>query len=763
MRLSPKLETILENYLIPSQPDTPFEPMLLALLVKISQIACFNRVKIVNERLDYNMFPNIYAFNFMGSGAGKDKAKHDVELITNNIKKQQYLLSDIYHTIEKHKNNNDEDKKKKQKEEPRYLRFNISNDSTIQALLSSRNVLDKAKFGSIHFSSGEFLDVIQLKNENTSQIFTALCELFDHGFYIPPNIKSENFRESSPYVPQTLFCHSSIEGLKDNDHANAKVKQFFDKGFARRSIVSYPQKKIIVERDATEREFYMLQRIKGQDEATKLFDEFNKHIAFYDVNELMYKIGTLDFNSLMDIQKILQTNIFNNVCYKIITVEESLIDIIALYKQHCRIIGQEEKIKSLENEVSHREWRAIKLAGCIAYFEHPEFPVITKNDWEVSVEIIEYFSEHFRKFFTENIDVSDMVEQLFDYIKEHPGKSKSYIQRNSGIFKRKDHANIKLFNDVLTQTTEYAQENDYILSQKSKKGGVLLSLDSLFTDFIDHEVTFSQGKTNEANDPLMFPMKCKFSELTNYVCTPLTYSASTFKNNYRKAENSLIDHTMLIYDIDNDEKELKTLKDKTGINFTKTSIEKMRIKLKDYSYILVTSRNHFKSKDNKGIEERYRVILPIEKIEDFDIPKYKKLYEKVAIFFEIPYDPACSDPSRFFYGHDGEVHKNLSGKMIDWKKIDLIDQEIPKQKFGNYEKSKIIKGELSKNQVFQNTDRKKDYNYYDVLNIDIGKTIPVNCPFHDDKNPSAFLSRNDKSGNPQFHCTGCNKHTFFIS
>jgi hypothetical protein len=57
-KLPSSLRFIITDYLKPLNPDTPDEALLLAVLVQISKMACYNRVKILDRSM--NFFPNIY-------------------------------------------------------------------------------------------------------------------------------------------------------------------------------------------------------------------------------------------------------------------------------------------------------------------------------------------------------------------------------------------------------------------------------------------------------------------------------------------------------------------------------------------------------------------------------------------------------------------------------------------------------------------------------------------------------------------------------
>ncbi len=70
LKLPAFAEKVIYEYQYPLNPDTPEDVMMMSLLMELSKMMCFKRIKI--EHKTVSVFPNIYSFNFLPSGAGKD-------------------------------------------------------------------------------------------------------------------------------------------------------------------------------------------------------------------------------------------------------------------------------------------------------------------------------------------------------------------------------------------------------------------------------------------------------------------------------------------------------------------------------------------------------------------------------------------------------------------------------------------------------------------------------------------------------------------
>ena len=121
-----------------------------------------------------------------------------------------------------------------------------------------------------------------------------------------------------------------------------------------------------------------------------------------------------------------------------------------------------------------------------------------------------------------------------------------------------------------------------------------------------------------------------FNKIVDLVKSRFNYSAGTFKDNYRNADNYLNYTDLIILDVDDGK-----------------SIDEAMIIFEPFDYIIATTKSHQKEKNGK-ICDRFRVILPTEKPINLNKTDYSKMMNEV--FKDYPFvDTVCKDSSRFYF------------------------------------------------------------------------------------------------------------------
>ena len=143
--------------------------------------------------------------------------------------------------------------------------------------------------------------------------------------------------------------------------------------------------------------------------------------------------------------------------HKEITIHPDLVDIIEEYKEDIKLSSEKETITAVKLEMKNREWRTIKLAGCITAFTSSGFE-IQKQHWEEALRITEYFAKQFKRFFVEKINNSMSDEKVYDYIKSNPGCTKTDLRRNA--VQRKNRDNLQFFEALISNTSQRCADNE---------------------------------------------------------------------------------------------------------------------------------------------------------------------------------------------------------------------------------------------------------------------------------------------------------------
>lgn len=122
------------------------------------------------------------------------------------------------------------------------------------------------------------------------------------------------------------------------------------------------------------------------------------------------------------------------------------------------------------------------------------------------------------------------------------------------------------------------------------------------------------------------------------------WSHSIFRENYRNASN-FIQANLVALDIDEG-----------------CSIDEAKNLFKDLRHIIVTSRNHQKTKDSKPACDRFRVILPLE-APIIDAATYSATWNELFKKYQF-IDRSCKDTSRFWYKGTEIISINHLGACV---------------------------------------------------------------------------------------------------
>lgn len=116
-------------------------------------------------------------------------------------------------------------------------------------------------------------------------------------------------------------------------------------------------------------------------------------------------------------------------------------------------------------------------------------------------------------------------------------------------------------------------------------------------------------------------------------------------------------------------------------------------------------------------------------------------------------DMAATDAARIFYGstncHYEIFHNEISHEFLE----ELIADGLVKPESDTIADASLIAASRSAQKLECEMELKTNQNVLKKL-IDFTESTPVYCPFHDDENPSAFVSINAK-GSTFFHCKAC--------
>ena len=116
-------------------------------------------------------------------------------------------------------------------------------------------------------------------------------------------------------------------------------------------------------------------------------------------------------------------------------------------------------------------------------------------------------------------------------------------------------------------------------------------------------------------------------------------------------------------------------------------------------------------------------------------------------------DMASTDAARLFYGSRGCFYQVFERNLTR----EVVDQLIQDGKYVHQSDS-ILNNNTTTTRSMLRLDKDMviiDCNNQELLLKDVDRNTSIYCPFHEDKNPSAFVSKN-KNGHTYIHCKSCN-------
>jgi len=629
----------------------------ISVLARLAQIGITNRIMVRSSAMvkngDFTSPASLYLVTYAQSGGGKDRPIQDLKRVTSFFEKDFVERSIEY--VKKREGllrieaglqglmSEKEVIKYMKENEARTLSPEIAGGTT-EGFIADREEFVKAKFGGVFVRISEFADYITNDNPVRQSFLSSLVESYDHGQTIANSLKGTKHKASVENIPSSCYVYTSPAGILEGKHSE-KLKTFNRRGFARRSITCFPklnreeitnpQDRIIADRERADAA-RTLERDVGGD-----FEEYYKNTKYTSVFTLSQQ------------------------------AEQRLVE----YKIECYNASLNYSEDAICSEIEGRDWKAFKLSGFIAAFEHPLSAIVELEDIEDAIAICEKYGEHFVRFCNAR-DESD-IEKLTQYLlnQKNTWITKGDIREQNFVYKDKFGTWFEeIFPDAIYRLDEMGYVVEYATHGKSdRKYRVILKEE--ITQKV--AITISQSRTNQENDTGFFKKEIVFEEMPSVLKSPLGWSPTFFKSNYRKKENAVLNFRIFAYDIDSG----MTLQEAKEL----LEIQKIRA-------IIATTRNHRKEK-NGLIADRFRVVIPLtyEWIPE-STDQYRRGLRHMAEKIGLPIDRAATDASRFFYGNPAAVLVNIEGSPVDMS-IYQEEPEVRKSVTGSMDERRTVQSD----------------------------------------------------------------------
>jgi hypothetical protein len=490
---------------------------------------------------------------------------------------------------------------------------------------------------------------------NDTSFIDFAMQLYDTGSNEGKLTKGDATIQAVDRVPNNMLAYTTLEIVNTDEKKKEIFKEIFAEGFARRALV-YVGKPTVYKPKAGSYEEFVAKHYGNESKTSTAqwqiyFSELQK--------QLLEKVG-----SVIEVEK--------DASYHLLSYQDS-----------CNLKVEEGLYcKAGKSEASNRFWKALKIAGILAYTERKN--TVDLQCIKDAINLVEHFGEYSQAFLKELSTKVSKLEKETDYLSdifEYALKNGSWFSK-SEVRRMFRTASSSRADEIIEELLDYAFEQGYkCIFQKPLRGGnggkyimekiaksedikVGLSVCSALKH--DYEPVLDENG-NELNLHEKYNMVEPFEwtgegeetlESALTVATCCNYSAGRFKDNYRNAKNWLGGNTMLIYDIDD------------GM-----SIDEAQSMFLDTACAIMPTKSHRKEK-NGIICDRFRIFIPLEKPIDFtDEKRFKRIMNNVGEAFKLTFDKATVDPSRMFYPSTTEALEQawfnpFPLHFVDWKMFD---------------------------------------------------------------------------------------------
>lgn len=451
------------------------------------------------------------------------------------------------------------------------LRF-ISSEGTAAAIKQYRNLVLLAHLGAVNF----VVDEIGFNLTKIEDVLHTFLELYDKGYIKEKLTKNTDtavrFQELIGSTPANLLMFGTPSKLLDGAKTESDFITLLETGYARRSFFAY-SKKAVNEQALTPAELYDLLSQPNQDQELK---QIEYHLS-----------------KLADI---------NLVGMELDLPRDSGIHLMA-YKQWCqeRAAQLPEFAEIQKAELEHRYFKALKLASAYAFIDLVD---------EVSIEHLNQaikFTEESGDALAQIFQQEKPYERLAKYLGSSQGQELTQvdIQNDLPFYKGSQSARTEMMNMAIA----YGYKNNIVIRKSFRDGieffsGETLKPTNLNELIIARSHDLADNYTNHT---------VTWHGLEQFVQRPNEHWTNHHTlNGHRSNADMAKGFNMVVLDIDDE-----------------TSIQEVQLLLKDYTYLIHTTKRHQVPDVNGKCIDRFRVILPTNYTLEMEEDDYKEFMQNL--------------------------------------------------------------------------------------------------------------------------------------
>jgi hypothetical protein len=580
----------------------------------LAKMASSMRATIVTK--DRGEIPvNIYALALATSGFGKG---HSVNIVETEFLKgfKKRFMEDTFPIIaEKHlweianeraaRNGTDqqEEFEKAEGEFKRAGAIPFTFDSgTPPAVKQLRHKLMMGNCGAINLQ----IDEIGSNLMGSADVLTLFLELYDQGLVKQKLTKNtaENTRgeELDGKTPTNMLLFGTPSKLLDGGQTEDQFYDMLDTGYARRCLFGIGQHSRKAHNTKTPEEIY-----------ANLTQPSNSAV----IDKWATKFHRLADASMYGWR---------------MQVEDDVGIALLTYKIECEKAADQmadhEEIRKAE--ISHRYFRALKLAGAFAFVD--ESIEVEMDHLKQAILLVEESGAAFQSILNREKTYVKLAKYIADVGTEvtHADLLEALPFYKSGNAAR---------NELMTLATAWGYKKHIIIKKT-------------FTDGIE----FFKGETLKETN--LDEMVISYSDhwAYNYMCEKVPFDQlhvltqtdgmhwanHHFKGGHRAEENVFVGFNMIVIDVDG------------GI-----ALNTVHELMKEYKFMTYTTKRH------SDEENRFRLVIPMNYYLELDSGEYKEFMNMVMAWLPFKTDESANQRAKKWECFNGACHYNMEGELLD--------------------------------------------------------------------------------------------------
>ena len=590
------------------------EPLVFRIMVAYYFSIVASQMRCSIKTMDMGEIPvNMYALNLAPSGFGKGKSTRVLEDEVINQFRDTFLeqtfpilaetnLPKLANRRAIRKGTDPDDELASVEREFNNLGsllFSFA-EATSPAIKQMRHKLLMADAGSINLE----IDEIGLNLSSSAEALGTYLELFDKGMIKSKLVKStsdsQRFEEIKGTTSANLLMFGAPSKLFDGAVTEQQLYAFLDTGYARRCFFGY-LKSTAKDLSMTPEQIFEL---NASSQSHQFLENLSDHL------------GNL-------------ADIINANKKLIVTKETSLLLLeyrLACEKAAAKMSEHEELKKS---ELSHRYFKALKLAGAYAFIDGST--ELTEQHLYNAIKLAEESGKAFNLMLTRDrpyvklakyiaavkrdITQADLVEDLPFY-------------RGSASTK----------SEMMNLAIAYGYKNNIVIKKSFSDGIEFIRGETLKeTDMSKMVVAYSSDITTDYRNEY-----APFDQLHKLTQAPgMHWVAHHLNGGYRNEENCIPGFNLVVVDVDGT-----------------CNISTAKLLLKNYKFLIYTTKRHTE------VENRFRIILPINYTLELDARDYKEFMSNIYEWLPFEVDTATGQRARKWMSHDGHYEYN-DGNVLD--------------------------------------------------------------------------------------------------